>query len=39
MLARMQGQGDALAEAFAMAPEAIGAAAVKAAKPSRRKTA
>jgi len=33
MLARMQGQGDALADAFAMTPEAIGQAAVKAAKP------
>ena len=36
MLARMQGQGDAFADAFAMAPEAIGAAAVKAAKPRTR---
>jgi prevent-host-death family protein len=35
MLARMQSQGDALADAFAMAPEAIGAAAAKAVKPSR----
>lgn len=39
MFARMQGQGDALADAFAMAPEAVGAAAAKAAKPSRRKAA
>ena len=39
MLARMQGQAEALAEAFAMAPEAIGAAAAKAAKPARRKAA
>jgi prevent-host-death family protein len=36
MLARMQGQGDALAQAFAMAPEAIGTAAVKAVKPRRK---
>jgi prevent-host-death family protein len=35
MLARMQGQGGALADAFAMAPDAIGQAAVKAAKPRR----
>jgi prevent-host-death family protein len=35
MLARMQGQGDALADAFAMAPEAMGAVALKAAKPAR----
>ena len=35
MLARMQGQGDALAQAFAMAPEAGGAAAVKAVTPAR----
>lgn len=35
MLARMQGQGDAMADAFAMAPEAVAAAAVKAAKPAR----
>lgn len=35
MLARMQEQGDALADAFAMAPEALGQAAVKAAKPAR----
>ena len=32
LLARMQGQGDAMADAFAMAPEAVGAAAVKAVK-------
>ncbi|MFT7721854.1 MAG: type II toxin-antitoxin system prevent-host-death family antitoxin [Roseateles sp.] len=36
LLARMQQQGGALAGAFAMAPEAIGAAAVKAAKPRRK---
>lgn len=36
MLARMQGQGEAMAEAFALAPEAIGQAAVKAAKPRRK---
>ena len=36
MFARMQGQGDELAQAFAMAPEGIGAAAVKAAKPRRK---
>jgi prevent-host-death family protein len=35
MLARMQDQGEALADAFAMTPEAIGAAAVKAAKPRK----
>jgi PHD/YefM family antitoxin component YafN of YafNO toxin-antitoxin module len=35
MLARMQGQGDALADAFAMAPEAMAAVATKAAKPAR----
>ena len=35
MLARMQAQGEALADAFAMAPEGIAAAAVKAAKPAR----
>jgi prevent-host-death family protein len=35
MLARMQGQGDALAEAFALPAEAIAAAAVKAAKPRK----
>ncbi|HEV6968725.1 MULTISPECIES: type II toxin-antitoxin system prevent-host-death family antitoxin [Roseateles] len=39
MLARMQGQGGALAEAFAMAPEAVAAAAVRAARPARRKAA
>jgi len=39
MLARMQGQGDALDHAFAMAPEAISAVAVKAAKPPRAKKA
>lgn len=33
MLARMQGQGDAFDAAFAMAPEAIADAAVRAAKP------
>jgi len=36
LLAGMQGQGDAMAAAFAMAPEAIGAAAVKTAKPRRK---
>lgn len=36
MLARMQGQGDAMAEAFAMPPETLGAAAAKAAKPRRK---
>ncbi len=38
MFARMQGhgQGEALADAFAMAPEAVGQAAVKAAKPRRK---
>ncbi len=36
MFERMQGQGDALADAFAMAPEAVGQAAVKAAKPRRK---
>ena len=35
MLARMQDQGDALEDAFAMSPEALGANAVKAAKSSR----
>jgi prevent-host-death family protein len=35
MLARMQTQGEAMAGAFAMAPEAVGQAAVKAAKPAR----
>lgn len=35
MLARMQGQGEALADAFAMAPEAVAQAAVKAAKPRK----
>ena len=35
MLARMQDQGEALADAFAMAPEALGQAAVRAAKPHR----
>ena len=35
MLARMQGQGDAMADAFAMAPEAVAQAAVKAARPRR----
>lgn len=39
MFARMQGQEDAMAAAFAMAPEDIGAAAVKAAKARRRKAA
>ncbi len=36
MFARMQGQVEALAEAFAMAPEAVGQVAVKAAKPRRK---
>jgi prevent-host-death family protein len=36
MFARMQGQGSAMADAFAMAPEAVGAAAAKAAKPRRK---
>ncbi|MFG6487020.1 type II toxin-antitoxin system prevent-host-death family antitoxin [Roseateles sp. BYS78W] len=36
LLAGMQGRGDAMAAAFAMAPEAIGTAAVKAAKPRRK---
>ncbi len=36
MFARMQGQADALADAFAMSPEAVGQAAVKAAKPRRK---
>ncbi len=36
MFARMQGRGEALADAFAMAPEAEGQAAVKAAKPRRK---
>ncbi|MEO6277002.1 hypothetical protein [Roseateles sp.] len=36
MFARVQGQREALTQAFAMAPEAIGAAAVKAAKPRRK---
>jgi prevent-host-death family protein len=36
MFACMQGQADALADAFAMAPEAVGQAAVKAAKPRRK---
>ncbi len=35
LLDRMQGQGDAMAEAFAMVPEAIGAAAAKAAKSAK----
>lgn len=35
MLARMQGQGDAMAQAFATAPAAIGEAAVKAAKATK----
>lgn len=35
MLERMQAQGDALADAFAMAPDALGATAVKAAKPRK----
>ena len=35
MLARMQDHGDALVDAFAMSPEALGAAAVKAAKPRK----
>ena len=35
MLARMQDQGEALADAFALTPEAIGAVAVKAAKPRK----
>jgi prevent-host-death family protein len=39
MLARMQGQGDALADAFAMPPESLGSVAVKAAKPARAKKA
>ncbi|WP_457425312.1 type II toxin-antitoxin system prevent-host-death family antitoxin [Roseateles sp. P5_E7] len=38
MFARMQGQREALTQAFAMTPEAIGAAAVKAAKPRRKAT-
>lgn len=36
MFARMQGQADALADAFAMSPESVGQAAVKAAKPRRK---
>lgn len=36
MLERMQGQGEALADAFAMAPEALGASAAKAARPRRK---
>ena len=36
MFERMQAQGDALAAAFAMAPEAVGAVAAKAAKPRRK---
>lgn len=39
LLSRMQGQGDALADAFAMAPEAVADAAVKQArvrKPARK---
>ena len=36
MFARMQSQGDGMSAAFAMTPEAIGAAAVKAAKPRRK---
>lgn len=36
MLARMQGQGEALEAAFAMAPEAVGRAAVKAVRPRRK---
>lgn len=42
MLARMQSQGDALADAFAMPADEVGRAATKAAKPakaSRRKAA
>ena len=35
MFARMQGQADALADAFAMASEGLGAVAAKAAKPAR----
>lgn len=35
MLARMQGQGDAMADALAMSPEALGAAAAKAARPAK----
>ncbi|MFN3860434.1 MAG: hypothetical protein ACK4R2_03065 [Roseateles sp.] len=35
MLARMQGQGDAMEQAFAMAPEAIGQVAVKTAKAAK----
>lgn len=35
LLARMQDQGNALADAFAMAPEALGQVAVKAAKPRK----
>ena len=35
MLARMQEQGDAMADAFAMAPEAVSAAALNAAKAAR----
>ncbi len=36
MLQRMQGQAEALDDAFAMAPDALGAAAVKAVKPRAR---
>jgi len=36
MFERMQGQGDALKQAFAMAPDAVGQAAVKAAKQRRK---
>jgi prevent-host-death family protein len=36
MFARMQSQGDAMSAAFAMTPETMGAAAVKAARPRRK---
>lgn len=36
MFERMQAQGDAMAAAFAMPPEAVGAVAAKAAKPRRK---
>lgn len=38
LLESMQGKEAAMAEAFAMTPEALGAAAVRAAKPRRKKT-
>lgn len=37
LLAGMQGKAAAMAEAFAMTPEALGAAAVRAAKPRRKR--